>query len=212
MADLNTLRTRLRQELHDEDSANYRWTNAELDRHLERAKREFSTVSPREQKTSLATTAGSRDLSISGLSDLVEVSAVEYPAGQYPPSYVRFSTWQTTLTMLIDSAPPGSQSVNVYWGTVHQLDGSGSSLPIAAEDVVVQGAGGYAALEWANFAINRINVSGGDAGRDYDAWGRAQLELFRRALRRFGKEARVRTSQLYSPGQEPAGKTTVQWP
>ena len=44
---LTTLRTRLRQELHDEDAANYRWTDTILNRHLARAARELSLVLPR---------------------------------------------------------------------------------------------------------------------------------------------------------------------
>jgi hypothetical protein len=52
---LTTLRARLRQELHDEDAADYRWTDAVLNRHLARAVRELSLVLPREQKTALST-------------------------------------------------------------------------------------------------------------------------------------------------------------
>ena len=39
---LDDLRDRLRQELHDEDSGAYRWQDAVLDRHIERAVRELS--------------------------------------------------------------------------------------------------------------------------------------------------------------------------
>ena len=67
--------------------------------------REFSLAVPLEAKSTLATTAGSRDLSISSLTDLVAIEAVEYPAGEYPPSYVRHSIWLTTLTLLIDKTP-----------------------------------------------------------------------------------------------------------
>ena len=35
--DLGEMRTRLRRELKDEDAANYRWTDDELDRHIARA-------------------------------------------------------------------------------------------------------------------------------------------------------------------------------
>ncbi len=211
MSDITTLRASLRRELHDEDAANYRWSDDELDRHLGRAGRELSQVLPREQKTTLTTSAGSRDLSIAGLADIVEVFAVEYPAGLYPPSYVQWSVWQTTLTMLVDAAPASVQDVNVYWGSLHQLDGDASTVPAVAEDAVVMGAGAYAALEWASFATNRANIAGADAPRDYERWGRAQLALFRERLRAFGKAARVRTSQLYSPDQAAPSKATVRW-
>jgi hypothetical protein len=206
-----TLRNRLRQELHDEDASDRRWLDAVLDRHLVRAARELSLVLPREQKTSLTTTPGSRDVSIAALSDLVRVEAVEYPTAQWPPSYVRFSVYGTTLTLLLDGAPGSAQSLNVYWGALHTLNTSASSLPPAAEDAVVLGAGGYAALEWAGFATNRANVAGTAAFEHYRAWGEERLQRFREALRAFGSEARLRNASLYSPA--PGGsRSTVQWP
>ena len=114
-----TLRNRLRQELHDEDPSDRRWLDAVLDRHLTRAARELSLVLPQEQKTSLTTTPGSRDVSISGLSDVVRVDAVEYPTAQWPPAYVRYSVYKTALTLLVESAPSSAQALNVYWGALH---------------------------------------------------------------------------------------------
>src|SRR5438132_4745831 len=105
MSTIADIRTRLRKDLHDEDSANYRWTDGELDRHIQRTAREFSLAVPLEAKTTLTTTAGSRELSIAALTDLVAIEAVEYPAGEYPPSYVRFSVWLSTLTLLTDRMP-----------------------------------------------------------------------------------------------------------
>src|SRR5919108_6140117 len=98
MPTIADIRARLRKDLHDEDSANYRWTDGELDRHTQHAVREFSLALPLEAKTALTTTAGSRDLSLSSLTDLVAIEAVEYPAGLFPPSYARYSVWLSTPT------------------------------------------------------------------------------------------------------------------
>ena len=87
--DLSEMRDRLRTDLHDEDAANYRWTDAELDRHIDRSVREFSLALPLEATAALTTAADSRDLSIASLSDLVAIEAVEHPVGEYPPSFVR---------------------------------------------------------------------------------------------------------------------------
>jgi len=106
---LSDMRARLRTDLHDEDSQNYRWTDGELDRHIQHTVRQFSLALPLEAKTTLATTAESRDISITTLTDLVAIEAVEYPVGEYPPSYMRFSVWLGTLTLLIDSAPAGRE-------------------------------------------------------------------------------------------------------
>ena len=205
-----TLRTRLRRELHDEDAANYRWTDSVLDRHLTRAARELSLVLPREQKTALSTSAGSRELGLGALADIVRVEAVEYPSGQWPPSFAQFSLFQSTLTLLTEAAPAGIETVNVYWGRLHTLDGSTSTLPAVAEDVVVTGAAAYAALEWASFATNRANVTGTDAFEGYQQWGEERLRQFREALRGFGREARVRNAALYSP-ERGSSRHTVQW-
>src|SRR3989337_2797225 len=160
---LSEMRGRLRKDLHDEDPANQRWTDGELDRHIQRAVRDFSLSVSLEAKTTLTTTAGSRDLSIAGLTDLVAIEAAEYPTGEYPSSYVRFSVWLTTLTLLVDAAPAAAESVNVHYTKLHAIDATSSTVPSPYEDVIAAGAGGYPALEWASFAPNRVNVGGGDA-------------------------------------------------
>ncbi len=208
---LTTMRTALRRVLHDEDSDAYRWTDDELDRHLARAVRELSQVLPREQKDTLSTTADSRDLSVSSLADLVGVEAVEYPVGNYPPTFVQWSLWMTTLTMLVDGAPSGTEDVYVYWGKLHTLDGSTSTLPTEAEEAVLVGASAYAALEWASYATNRVNVGGPGTWRNYESWGRARLEDFGAWLQKLGKGARVRVSAMYRPEYSDPGQSTVAW-
>jgi hypothetical protein len=93
------MRGLVRRDLKDEDSANYRWTDDEIDRAVERAVDEFSKHHQAEQKTDVATVIGSRDMSIASLSGLIVVDAVEFPAGRWPKSFVSFSLYQTTLTM-----------------------------------------------------------------------------------------------------------------
>jgi hypothetical protein len=211
MPTIDDLRDRLRIELHDEDAGAYRWEDETLDRHLLRATRELSFVWPHEQKTTLATTAGSRNLSLSTLTDLVRVYAVEFPVGRYPASYVAHSVFAGTLTMLTDQAPGDAEDVDVYWGGVHTLDGSTSTLPTVAEDVVVTGAAGYAAVEWASFATNRANVGGPEVVRQYLDWGERQLRRFRESLREMGDRARVRPSSLYAAAGEAASQSVVRW-
>jgi hypothetical protein len=209
MTTLGTLRDQLRRDLHDEEEASYRWTDAALDRHIERAVRELSFVLPREQRSTLQT-SGSRDLSIESLTDLVVVEAVEYPAGLYPPSRVRFSVWGETLTLLVDRTP-GVEDVDVYWGALHVIDDNGSTLPSYAEEALLLGAAGYAAVEWASFATNRANVSGTQAVEHYMAWGRLQLKRFEEQLGRFGRRGRVRAASLFTPAAV-GGRSATQGP
>ena len=209
---LSEMRGRLRKDLHDEDTSNQRWTDSELDRHIQRAVRDFSLSAPLEAKATLSTTAGSRDLSIAGLTDLVAVEAVEFPTGDYPPTYVPYSVWLSTLTMLVDAAPGGVENVNVYHTKLHTLDATSSTLPSRFEDVVATGAAAYAALEWASFATNRVNVGGQDVWRDYLTWGQERLAEFERALARQGRRNAVRARQLDRPATTSADQSTVTGP
>ncbi len=210
--DLGQMRSRLRKDLHDEDPTDQRWTDAELDRHIQRAVRDFSLSVPLEAKTTLSTTAESRDLSIAGLTDLVAIEAVEYPVGDYPPTYVPFSVWLSTLTMLVDATPKSAEDVNVYYTELHTLDATTCTLPARFEDVVATGAAAYAALEWASFATNRVNVGGQDVWRDYLTWGQERLAEFQRALARHGRRNTVRVRQLYRPATTPVDQETVTGP
>ena len=188
---LGDMRARVRTDLHDEDSQNYRWTDGELDRHIQHAVRQLSLALPLEAKTTLSTTAGSRDISISTLTDLVAIEAVEYPVGEYPPSYVRYSVWLNTLTMLIDSTPSGVENVDVFHTKLHTIDATSSTIAARFEDVIAAGAGGYAAVEWSSFATNRVNVGGQDVWREYLTWGQERLSEFQRSLARHGRRNAV---------------------
>ena len=198
---LAQMRSRVRRDLKDEDPASYRWSDAELDRHIDRALREFSLAIPREVQAVLTTTAGSRELSLAALSDRVVVEVVEYPRGRYPPVYVPFSLWGDTLTLLVDGAPSGGEEVVAYYGKEHTLDATTSTIPAHLEEVVAMGGEAYACLEWASFAINRVTTGGRETWRDYLTFGERQLAAFMAALARYGRRGGLRARGLYRPAE-----------
>jgi hypothetical protein len=204
------MRTRVRQDLHDEDPNNYRWTDAELDRHIDRAVRELSLAAPLEAKAALTSSAGSRDVTLVSLIGLVSIEAVEYPVGRYPPCYVPFSRWESTLTLLVDGVPSGGENVYVFYTTLHTLDASSSTIPAHLEELVALGAEAYAALEWASYATNRVNVGGSDTWRHYLVWGQERLAAFSRGLAQQSRKNAVRVRRLYRP-VEPAASQTTDW-
>ena len=169
-----------------------------LDRHIGRAVGEYSLRAPFEQKSTVTTIGGSRDISVASLTNLVGVEAVEWPVGEFPPRLVGFSAWQTTLTLDTNAAPNDVENVNVYWTKLHTLDGAGSTLPVAHEDLVALGAAGYAALDWTSFATNRINTGGDDVWGRYKAFGEERLRDFRREIARIGRNQTVRQRRLYT--------------
>ena len=196
---LSVMLERVRYDLHDEDPAGRRWSDAELERHIGHALRDLSLALPLQARAALVASPGSRDLSLAALAGLVNVEAVEYPAGLYPPSYVPFSIWGSALTMLIDAAPAGDEPVNVYYGMMHSLDAVSSTIPGYLEEAVATGASAYAALEWAGFAANRVNVGGEEVWRRYLTWGQAHLNAFSGALAGLGRRSALRVGRLYTP-------------
>ena len=204
---LTDMRTIVRRDLHDEDAANYRWTDDELDRHIAHAVKDFSESLPLEQKATIATTSESREIDISSLSDRVMVEVVEYPADKFPQRYQRFSLWEDTLTLLGAEVPDGSNSY-IYYGKLHTLDATTSTIPAQHEDLIAAGACGYAAVEWAAYAINRVNIGGTVTPAEFMKWGKEKLKVFKQELKRLGRRNRVRLRSLYRPYYPIVSKST----
>ncbi len=195
---LSDMRTNVRRDLRDEDSENYRWTDDEIDRHIEHSLTEFSDALPREQTSQIATTADSMDIDISSLTDRIMVKAVEYPLEALPRSYQRFSLWEDTLTLLSDYVPAGDDCL-IYYGKLHTLNAETSTIPTKHEDLVALGAAGYALTAWAAFAIDQVNLGGTGTPALFRIDGQGKLTHFRQELKRLGRLGKVRTARLYTP-------------
>ena len=204
---LSEMRAIVRRDLKDEDAANYRWTDNELDRHINHAVREFSEAIPYEQKATKATTADSREIDISSLSERIMVQAVEYQVGKFPRQFQRFILWADTVTLLGEEVPDGSNAY-IYYGKLHTLDAESSTIPSYLEDLIAAGACGYAAIEWAAYAINRVNVGGTVTPREFLAWGNEKLRFFKSELKRLGRRNRVRVRSMYKPYYPVVSKST----
>ncbi|MBI2287573.1 MAG: hypothetical protein HYU83_01025 [Chloroflexi bacterium] len=204
---LADMRTIVRRDLHDEDASNYRWTSNELDRHIANAVKDFSEAAPYEQKAVKATTSGSRELAIATITDRIMVEAVEYPVDKFPRKYQRFSLWADTLTLLGDEVPDGSNAY-IYYGKLHTLDATTSTIPAKYEDLIAAGACGYAAVEWAVYAVNRVSVGGSATPAEFLDWGKGKLDYFKDELKRLGRRNRVRVRALYKPYYPVVSKST----
>ena len=158
--------------------------------------KDYSGAVPLEQTADIATTAGSRTIDITTLADRVMVEAVEYPVGRFPPCYQRFSLWGDSLTLLGEEVPDGGDCC-VYYGSLHTLDGSGSTIPVQYEELIVGGACGYAAVEEAGGAINTVNIGGAGTVGEWEVWGKEKLTFFRAELKRLGRRNRVRVRSMY---------------
>jgi hypothetical protein len=116
--DLADMRDLVERDLHDE--SNLSWSTNEIDRAIQQALQQFSYAIPVED-TSTESSLSSRDIDISGLSTRVIFHAVEYPSGNYPQTFVRFSVFGDTLTILVDTAPDGTYNAKIYYGKMQSL-------------------------------------------------------------------------------------------
>ena len=99
--------------------------------------------------------------------------------------------------------------MNVFWGRRHAPERLSTTLPAEAEETVLLGASAFALAELAQYGANRANTGGPGAVEQYRRQGAERLAEFRSLLRRFGRLARLRTSQLYAPARAgPASQTT----
>ncbi|HEY32154.1 MAG TPA: hypothetical protein G4O10_03500 [Dehalococcoidia bacterium] len=192
---------------HDEDAENYRWSDDEIDRHIAHAVKDFSEVIPLEQKATKATTSGSREIDISTITDRVMVRAVEYPVDRFLLVYQRFALWADTVTLFGTQIPDGFDAY-IDYGKLHTLDAGSSTIPTQYEDLIAVGACGYAAVEWAVYAIERVNVGGTETPDKLLEWGRERLRQFRKELKRLGRKNRVRVCSLYQSHYPVMSKST----
>ena len=198
--DSATMRTKVRRDLRDTDPADYRWTDDELDRHINHALLDISQAVPEEKVSAglVIPTPASKDIDITGLTGLILVDAVEYPTGEDPKRWRSFRVWAGILTLLIDDAVVAAEPLNVYYSAAHTITALACTLPTHMEDLCSVGASAYAAYEWAAYAVNVINVGGERTAADYLKWAQDRLEVYQKELKRYGRQSRLKIGKLYA--------------
>ena len=194
MTTLPDIRDRVRNDLRDLDPTAARWSDAELDRHIARALADLSLAAPLEGTATVATTAGSRELTTNVLPDFLELESVEYPIDAFPRRYVPFAVWADTITLNLPS-PPKGEHVRLRYLARHTLDEEGSTLAEEVDHVLATGAAGHAAIAWAAYAIDRLNA-GDEVGERFRQWGEDRLRAFRAHLREHGRPRALRSRKL----------------
>jgi len=191
---LTEMRARVREDLQDEDAANYRFTDDEVDGAIERVVREFSFHYPLQQQDDIATTDDSNEIDISSLSKLLKVYSVEFPIGLKPPYYQRFSVWQSTLYM---TDTGNGHDARIRWGKLHTLDAASTTIPEQFEEIIVLGATGYLATSASVYTVDRATIAGRHATINFLKWGRERLAQYHKELRSIALDNRIASKELY---------------
>ena len=189
------MRARVREDLQDTDSQNYRWTDEEVDGAIERAVEEYSLRAPIEQQDDIATTDGDTELDISGLSGLLGVKSVEFPIGRNPKYYRRIECWAAHLYMEDEG---DGEDARVRWLKRHTLDAGSTTVPAGHEEIIVLGATGYLAMSASVYTVDRATIAGHYATINYKAWGKERLERYDRKLKAIARTSKIISNNLYT--------------
>jgi len=190
---LTEMRARVREDLQDEDEANYRWTNDQVDGAIERVVQEFSIAKPIQQQDDIATVDSSRDIDISSLSGLIGVESVEFPIGENPTYYQKFRIWQDTIQMADEG---DGDDARVKWYKEHTLDAESSTIPSQFEELIVLGATGYLASSASVYTVDKATIAGKWATINFLKWGQERLDRYEKKLKAL--KSRIISKEFYT--------------
>jgi hypothetical protein len=174
---LISIRALVRRDLKDEDAANYRWTDNEIDRAIEKAVLVYSGYCPLMQLDStIHTVDQDNTVSLTTLSDRIDVLKVEHPITSEPYASRRFKVWSDVLTFQDGYVGDGGHC-NIYWLKKHTLSAA-STIPTAHEHIITQGAVAYAVSSQAQYHVNLANTGGAKVNKDYNFWAKDAFAVF----------------------------------
>jgi len=192
---LTEMRARVREDLQDTDSENYRWTDDEVDGAIDRVVTEYSLHAPIEQQDDIATADGDTELDISSLSGLLEIESVEFPIGYKPKYFQRTEYWAGQLYMQDEG---NGNDARVKWLKKHTLTAETSTIPTEHEEIIVLGATGYLAMSASAYTVDRASIAGRHATINFKAWGKERLDRYDKKLKAVSRSSKVIPHQLYT--------------
>src|SRR3990172_4843493 len=198
---LATIRGRLQTVL--DDAAAAVWTTAELDQHIQDALRDLSHRIPRERTTTITTTADSRDVSLTTLTERVRIVAVEYKTGNDPKTFVDFSEWADVLRLLGDAVPDGANCI-IYWQSLHSINGT-KTLPEDYDDALVHAAAARACDQQAADTSNAVTTGGPAAVADWRTLAASFRDKYEERIR---PRRGIRRKRFYAPAEPTTTQNT----
>jgi len=192
---LTEMRARVREDLQDTDSENYRWTDDEVDGAIDRAVMEYSIHAPIQQQDDITTTDGETSIDISSLSGVLKIESVEFPIGDRPKCYQHIEHWAGHLYMEWEG---DGEDARVRWLKKHTLDASSTTIPSEHEEIIVLGATAYLAMSASAATVDRALVAGRHGTTSYRAWAKDRLARYDARLKQISRRNRVIQRELYT--------------
>jgi len=192
---LTEMRARVREDLQDSDSQNYRWTDDEVDGAIDRVVMEYSLHAPIEQQDDIATTDGDTELDISSLSGLLKIESVEFPVGHSPKYLQRIEYWSGKLYMEDEG---DGDDARVRWLKKHTLTAQSTTIPAEHQEIIVLGATGYLAMSASAYTVDRASIAGKWATINFLKWGQDRLKRYEQKLKAIARSGRVISKEFYT--------------
>jgi hypothetical protein len=192
---LSQMRARVREDLQDTDSENYRWTDDEVDGAIDRVVMEYSIHAPIQQQDDIATTDGDTELDISTLTGLLKVESVEFPIGESPKHMQRIEYWAGSLYMQDEG---NGEDARVRWLKKHTLAAESSTIPTEHDEIIVLGATGYLAMSASASTVDRAFIAGRYGTQSYRQWAKDRLARYDFKLKEISHTNRVIRRNLYA--------------
>ena len=189
------MRARVREDLQDTDSQDYRWTDDEIDGAIQRVVDEYSLRAPIQQQTDLATTDGDTEVDISTLTGIVKVETVEFPIGETPRNFQRFDYWAGALYMQDEG---DGTDARVRWLKKHTLALASTTIPVHHDEIIVLGATGYLAMSASANTVDRAFIAGHYGTVSYREWAVERLKRYDQRLKQLPQVSRINQRQLYT--------------
>jgi hypothetical protein len=185
---------RVREDLQDTDSENYRWTDGEIQSAILRAVDEYSLYAPIQQQDDIASVYGETELDISGLSGVLKIESVEFPLGCSPKYFQAFNYWAGILSMQDEG---DGTNARVKWLKKHTLAPGSTTIPAEHDEIIVLGATGYLAMSASAYTVDRAFIAGHYGTTSYRAWAKERLDCYDQKLRAVAHSNRVVGRQLH---------------
>lgn len=207
MITFTSLRDRVLQMLQDVSNAIY--SDALIDESIRQALEQYSNAYPKVVETTITLSADGREISLSTLTDLIEVIDVWYPYSSspevFPPNQVVGWRvyWDSTTPMLYihtaqTAQPQSGQDVRIWYSAMQTVNGLDAAATTTVredhEHLLVIGAASKAAMsraadlvETANIDLYEVNLLGSWSlikDREFTA----ELNKLRRMSARFGPQ------------------------
>ncbi len=174
------------------------FNQSDVDEAIRWALGRINEVAPNLKNTTITLPSAGREVSISAITDYLDIVKVWFPYNAtdptYPPNWCDFELWPGDVLFLQTSAEPQPGEVaRVFYTTLHTINGLDSqttTLSPAHEELIIVGASGFATQE------RGLEEEGYYTNTRLRFWSEARLAEFEAALHRLARRNAAKASGI----------------